>query len=302
MLRLTGEARYADLVELVIYNSMLSGMSLDGTRFRYTNPLARLHGIERGSHDTLERWKVFHCYCCPPNVARTLAGLATLAYGVSSNTLWVHLFGGSQLRTHLPSGGEVRIVQQTDYPWNGHVRFVVERAPPDLSTVKVRIPGWAKGASIRINSEPWPSTPDPGAYVGLRRTWSNGDVVEMELPMMVRLMEAHPLLETCRGQVAVMRGPILYCLESLDLPSNADIRGVSLRRDSRWQERFDPTVSGGAVLLETEALLWPTVPSELLYRPLPLGSARNVRIRMIPYYAWNNRDPNAEMLVWIPVD
>jgi len=120
--------------------------------------------------------------------------------------------------------------------------------------------------------------------------------------MAVRLTEAHPLVETCRGQAAVLRGPIVYCVESLDIPPDADLRGIALRRESRWREKFEPNFLGGVVVLETEALLWPTTQSDLLYLPMPRGPGRPVRIRMIPYYAWNNREPNAEMLVWIPVD
>ncbi len=303
MLRLTGEGRYADIMELVLYNSMLSGMSIDGTRFRYTNPLARLHGVERGTHDTLERWKTFRSYCCPPNVARTLASVQTLAYGVSTDAIWIHLYGGGTLHTKLPGGGEVRLTQQTRYPWEGNITINLHQVAAELATVMLRIPGWASHATIKVNGSPIEQKPQPGTYSPLRRPWAAGDIIELELPMEVRLMEANPLLEAAHGRVAVMRGPLLYCLESDDLPPGIDIRNVALRRGAEWTVRFEPDLLGGVVVLETEGLLWPGKPWDdvHLYRPMEKGPPQSVTLRMIPYYAWNNRTPG-EMLVWLPVD
>jgi DUF1680 family protein len=301
MLRLTGDARHADIVELVLYNSMLSGMSVDGTRFRYTNPLARLHGVERGEHDTLQRWKIFDCYCCPPSVARTLASVHTLAYGLSPDTVWIHLYGAGTLRTKLPGGGELRLTQQTHYPWEGNVTITLDHVPEELGTIMLRIPGWASHATVKVNGEPVEQTPEPGTYCPLRRNWTAGDSVHLQLPMEVRLMEANPLLEAAHGRVAVMRGPLLYCLESDDLEPEIDIRGVALRRGAPWVVRFEPELLGGLVVLETEGLFWPTKPWNSLYRPMEKSTPKPLMVRMIPYYAWNNRTPG-EMLVWLPID
>ncbi len=301
MLRLTGDARFTDVVELVLYNSMLSGMSLDGERFRYTNPLARLHGVERGTHDSLERWRVSRSYCCPPNVARTIAATATLAYGISPNAVWIHLYGSSRLETDLCGGGRLRLIQQTNYPWEGFVKVTLEQVPDGLECVRLRIPGWATESVTRVNGAVLDVPTHPGSYCELRRQWSSGDVIELEFPLKVRLMEANPLVESARGQVAVMRGPLLYCLESCDLDPGVDIRNVALRRNSQWNVRRDSGLPGEMVILETEGLLWPGKPWDRLYRPLEEGSPAPVTIRMIPYFAWNNRGP-CEMLVWIPLD
>lgn len=301
MLRLTGEGRFADVMELVLYNSMLSGMSLDGTRFCYANPLARLEGVERGTHDTPERWRVFQCYCCPPNVARTIAATPVLAYGISADTVWIHLYGSSILQTEFPQGGTLRLRQQTNYPWEGSVKITLEQVPESLKSVKLRIPGWASKCEVKVNGIVANDQLHPGSYCDLRRSWTSGDVIDLELPLEVKLMEANPLMESARGQVAVMRGPVLYCLESCDLEPGVDIRNVALRRGSRWEVRFDPAELGGATILETEGLLWPGKPWDTLYRPMVEGSPRSIKIRMIPYYAWNNRT-TGEMLVWIPID
>lgn len=301
MLRLTGDARFTDVMELVLYNSMLSAMSLDGTRFCYSNPLARLNGVERGIHDTLERWRIFTCYCCPPSVARTIAATPTLAYGISSDAVWVHLYGSSILETSLPQGGRLRLVQQSHYPWEGSIKITLEQVPEVLKSVRLRIPGWASECTIRVNGAAVDQQVNPGSYCDLRRDWSQGDVIELEFPLHVRLMEANPLVESAHGRVAVMRGPLLYCLESCDLDPGTDIRNVALRRDSQWKVRSDSEQLGGAIVLETEGLLWPGKPWDCLYRPMVEGKPKPLTIRMIPYYAWNNR-AQGEMLVWIPID
>jgi len=301
MLRLTGDARYADVMELVLYNSMLSGMSVDGTHFRYTNPLARLNGVERGRHDTLERWRVFTCYCCPPNVARTLAKVQTWAYGVSDDTVWIHLYGTGMLQTNLPGGGRVKLTQKSNYPWEGQVRIKLQQVPAELAEVRVRIPGWAKGATVKVNGKPIDQQPVPASYCRLRRKWAAGDVIELELPLEVTLMEANPLVETAHGRVAVMRGPVVYCLESCDLAPGVDIRNIALRRDAKWTVHHKTDLLGGVTVLESQGLVRPSEAWNVLYRPMSKQPAKPTPLRLIPYYAWNNRGPS-EMLVWLPID
>ncbi|NQT51338.1 glycoside hydrolase family 127 protein, partial [bacterium] len=196
MLALTGDARYADGMETVLYNSMLSAMSLDGTRFFYTNPLARAgKQMPLLSNDTPTRWFTHKCYCCPPSVARTLAKLGGWAYSRSDDGIWVHLYGGNVLRTTLADGTPLTLTQTTEYPWSGAVRLAVAPQQAAAFTLRLRIPAWATGATLTVNGKAVPAAIKPGTYVRIRRTWAAGDVVRLALPMKPRLVQAHPRVE-----------------------------------------------------------------------------------------------------------
>jgi DUF1680 family protein len=304
LLQLTGKATYADVMERVLYNAMLSGVDIAGTHFCYTNPLARgPKEIALLSHDSETRWFTWTCYCCPPNVARTIAGLHEWAYGVSEDGLWVHLYGGSYVETELLNGSRVALVQETDYPWSGEVRLRFEKADGEFA-LHVRIPEWADEATVSVNgiaAEAAPTTAH-GTYVAARRRWKAGDEVRVSLPMRVRLVRAHPLVEEARNQVAVIRGPIVYCLEAVDLPEGVALSEVHLPREATLTPRHDPALLGGVTVLEGEALRirdcgeW----SGKLYQTVSEAQIEKVPIRLIPYYAWANRGP-AEMSVWLPL-
>lgn len=288
-------------MERVLYNSGLAPMSVDGTRFCYCNPLARRDGVPLLNNDTPRRWFTHKCYCCPPSVARTLAKVHSWAYAVSDGAVWVNLYGGSTLATHLPDGSAVALAQATDYPWAGKVTLTVRAAPAGPMAVMLRIPGWADGATVRANGEPLEVPAKAGAYAEVRRRWAAGDVLTLDLPMEPVLVEANPLVETEVDQVAVMRGPVVYCLESIDLPAGVALADVRLPRRPRWTVRHEPGLLAGVTVLETEAVAVPGGgPWQGLYRRLPEGEPRPVRLRLIPYYAWNNRD-ETEMTVWLPL-
>jgi DUF1680 family protein len=299
MLRLTGDAKYADVMERTLYNAVLAGVSLDGKAFFYTNTLRQLDAMPvplRWSR-TREPW--ISCYCCPPNVARTIVQVNTLAYGRSARGVWVHLFGASKLDTTLPDGGRVKLRQETDYPWDGRVKITVEAAPEGDTSLYLRVPGWATGATLEVNGKPAAAT--AGRYAEVRRAWKAGDVVDLALPMKPRLVEAHPLVEETRNQAAVMRGPLVYCLESPDLPKGASVQSITLPVTIRLTPRSDRDLLGGVVALEGKAER--TVESawgDELYREITPAAARPVDVRLIPYFAWANRG-KSEMTVWIPL-
>lgn len=303
MLALTGEAKYADVMERVLYNSMLSGMGVEGKDFFYTNPLRRIKGAPLLSNDSAARWpdttpaSPVHCFCCPSNVARTLAELSGWAYGVSPDTVWVHLYGGSV----FDSAG-IRLVQKTRYPWDGQATITIERTPETPWALRLRIPGWAQGARLRVNGEASDVEVQPLTYAVIERRWSPGDKIQLELPMEVVLIEAHPLVEETRNHVAVMRGPIVYCLESADLPESIALPDVRLPRRPAWQVRHDPDLLRGVTVLETEGAVLPkSAPSSVLYHHAPAGPIERIKLRLIPYYAWSNRR-QGDMTVWIPLE
>lgn len=302
MLLLKGDPRYADVMERVLYNSMLSAMSLDGKSFCYCNPLERRRGVPLGHHDTEHRWVTHTCYCCPPSVARTLARLHTYAYSWSPDGgLWVNLYGGNTLDQPVPGGGWWRLTQTTDYPWAGTVHLEIAEAPVKPVPLNLRIPAWAEGATIAVNGLTAEITAKPGNYARLERTWKAGDTVTLTLPLDVQMLEADPLVAQARGQAAVQRGPLVYCLESADLPEGLSINRVLLPREAKWTLDTQADLLGGVIVLKTEALALPDrEPAAGLYHRLAAGPLTPQPIQLIPYYAWNNRG-SVDMSVWLPL-
>ena len=167
--------------------------------------------------------------------------------------------------------------------------------------IHLRIPNWAKSPQVRINGEDVSDDVNPGEYCSLERTWKSGDAIDIDFGMAVRRMVAHPRLEQARNQVAVVRGPIVYCLESVDLPKGVLIEDVHILREAKWNVRHHENLLGGVTVLETDAVVVPSHDrSQALYQELPIKPARKIRIRLIPYFAWNNRG-EPKMTVWLPL-
>jgi DUF1680 family protein len=301
MLATTGEAKYADEMERTLYNAVLAGVSLDGTRFFYTNALRRLDQMPAPLRWSRQREPWISCFCCPPNVARTIARVHEMAYGRSPGTLWVHHYGGSILDTTLPETGRIRLIQTTNYPWEERVSVRLESTPDAEWVLRLRVPTWATGATLAVNDKPWSVQPAAGSYVEIRRIWTPGDTVELILPQRTRLLQSHPLVEETHGQVAVRRGPIVYCLESLDLPAGTSLKNVSVPRDIEWKAEAAPAELGSVIALSgklsaSDEPAW----GKELYRDLPAATPRTISARLIPYFTWGNRGPS-EMSVWLPL-
>ncbi|MBN1509178.1 MAG: glycoside hydrolase family 127 protein [Sedimentisphaerales bacterium] len=301
MLGITGQARFADTLEQVLYNGLLSTISLDGKKFLYRNTLCQVDDLPfelRWSH---RREPYISCFCCPPNIVRTIAEVAAYAYSLSDNGVWVNLYGSNMLSTRLPDGSTVRLAQRTDYPWDGTVRITIGEAPTTEFSVFLRVPGWTRDAAVRVNGQPVGRSLEPGRYYEMKRRWSQGDRVELILPMTTELIEAHPLVEEARNQVAVRRGPVVYCLESADLPAGVGIQEVALSPAADFSNQFDPDLLGGITVLAGQAQHlaggdW----GSALYREISREPPKPADIRLIPYYAWGNRG-DSEMTVWIPL-
>lgn len=301
MLQLTGEAKYADVLELTLYNALLAGISLDGKQFFYTNTLRQLDTMPAPLRWPRTRQEWISCYCCPPNVVRTVAEVSNYVYGRSDRGVWVHLYGGSTLETEVRGKGRVRLTQETEYPWDGRVKIAIQAAPPEPFSLFLRVPGWAKGATLRVNGRWDRRTFEAGRYAEVRRTWKPGDVLEWDLPMRTQMLQAHPLVEEVRNHVAVKRGPMVYCLESPDLPKGVPVAAVVIPRAAEFKPRFDAKLLGGVTVLEgkAEAILEPAWNDEL-YRDLPPVATKAVEVKLIPYCAWGNRG-KSEMTVWLPL-
>ena len=298
----TGQARFVDILELALYNSVLSGVDLEGTNYFYVNPLRSVSPMPVALRWPHERRPFLSSFCCPPNLARTIAEVSGYAYSKSTNTLWLNLYGSSHIATRLPGGAAIALEQQTDYPWNGKIRIVVEDCTSPEFTLKLRIPGWAKSASVRINQELTDIPASPATYLELRRSWRKGDVVALDLPMPTQLIEANPFVEETLNQVAVKRGPLVYCLESVDLPAGTPLQDVFLPAKADLVARYDQRVLGGVVVLQglgqvRQHQAWEAE----LYREFAPAVPKPVKLRLVPYFAWANRGPG-DMSVWLPLN
>lgn len=302
---LTGESRYSDVVERVMYNAGISGVSIDGDTFCYTNPL-RWYGEEHDllSNDTLERWPTYTCYCCPVQVIRTMAHMHEWIYGIGQGEhggLWIHQFAGSTINTTLGDGASLALRQGTNFPWDGAVAISIETAPADDVSLHIRIPDWATGTTVSVNGEPVDEVA-AGAYLEIRRSWSSGDTISVDLPMAPTLMAAHPKAEEARNQVALMRGPVVYCLESIDLPAGVEMADVHVPRDVAVEAAHEDDLLGGVTVLRGELVRRSSRADggDALYAPMGDVSEESISCQLVPYYAWNNRGV-PQMSVWLPL-
>jgi len=301
MLDITGEAKYAHIAELVMYNGALAGVGLDGRSYFYTNTLRQVDELPFELRWSRVRTPYISCFCCPPNIVRTVAEIGNYVYRVTDEGVWVNLYTGSELDTRLPGGQRVKLSVTTRYPWSGKVTLKVKVAEKADMGLMLRIPGWAKGAKVAVNGESVGGEVKAGEYFRLQRNWASGDVVRLDMPMEVKLLEANPMVEEARNQVAVKRGPIVYCLESMDLPEGVKVPQVLLPAGVKFKAKFEKDLLGGVVVLEGKAEVvrdeeW----KGELYREMGKVKKERVTIRLIPYYAWCNRG-KGEMTVWLPV-
>ncbi|MDH7568643.1 MAG: glycoside hydrolase family 127 protein [Armatimonadota bacterium] len=289
LLQLTADARYADVMERALYNGVLSGVSLDGERFFYVNPLASV-----GDH---HRQPWFGCACCPPNVARLLASLGHYIYSRRDDDVAVHLYIQSSAQLTV-GGGAATLTQSTEYPWEGRVCLAWRLERPARFAMLLRIPGWCREARLWVNGSaiPLKDVVERG-YARVAREWRDGDRVELDLPMRPERIYAHPAVRQNVGRVALQRGPLVYCLEEADHP--VSVHRLLLPRNAPVKARFDNSVLGGVVLLEGEGVALRENGWEgALYRATP-PDASPCLLTAVPYFAWDNRAPGT-MTVWIP--
>lgn len=284
---LLGEARFYDALERALYNGALAGIALDGKRFFYVNPLE-----SDGAHHR-KAW--YGCACCPPNIARLIAALGDYIYAQSDDALYVNLYVGGRVRTEL-RGKPLTLEVRTGYPWQEDIALRIAEGAPQRFKLLLRLPAWCAAPELRVNGEPVGIQRESG-YAVIERDWKAGDTVELRLPMTPTLMEAHPRVEADRWQVAIQRGPMVYCLEESDQP--APLTHLAIRRDHPLNSVWEPELLGGIVVIEGMAELLDSDEAwgDALYRPLRERALKP--FRAIPYYAWDHRRP-CPMRVWMP--
>jgi DUF1680 family protein len=304
MLGIKGESKYADIVELVAYNSALVGISNDGKSYFYANPLRCNRGqIEYRDHrdctESANREPYIACFCCPPNLVRTIAKLSCWAYSLSENGVAVNLFGGNVLETELTDGSPIRLRQESGYPWEGDVTIAVETCRDTPVEILIRIPGWADNCTLLVNGvDPGVQT-SPRTFARIERAWKSGDTIELRLPLDIKLMKGHPRIEETRNQTAIKVGPLVYCIETPDLPEGTSILDVYVPSDIQLEKKHDSEFLGGVTTLTGNVLL-NVERGDAMYEPLGQPEWQSVPLQFVPYYAWSNRG-TSEMTVWLPV-
>ncbi|TMI64580.1 MAG: glycoside hydrolase family 127 protein [Bacteroidetes bacterium] len=300
MFLLTGESKYADIVELELYNSVLSGVSIDGTKYFYTNPLAASKDYP---YDL--RWSggrqpyISKSNCCPPNTVRTIAEISNYMYSIGEKGLYINMYGGNVLSTELHDSTKIKLEQTTNYPWDGKIVITIKESTTRPVNIYLRIPGWAKGYSLKIqNSFPRVRDTENG-YVIAGRKWNAGDKIELNFEMPATLIESNPLVEETKNQVTVKRGPVVYCLESADL-TNQNIFDVVIPSSIKLQPMPMKIGNGEIMALTGEAkMLQNSNWKNKLYREVNTN-LKPINVKLIPYYAWANRG-KTDMTVWMPL-
>ena len=300
MLQATADAKYMDVVENCLYNSVLPGISIDGEKYFYTNPLRLSDELPYKLRWPKERKKLISCFCCPPNTLRTLCQAQDYLYSIAPARMYINMYGASRLQTKVEGIGDITLTQETEYPWDGSITLRIEQLKVRRGTafdIALRIPSWTSEPIVLVNGEKVDLQQEKGYFV-IHRVWKKGDVVMLELPMKTTIVEANPLVEENRGQVAVVRGPIVYCVESQDL-DGIDIDDIALPVTAQFRT-VETTIDGSHVVaLETEAYVRNEAAWEgQLYRPASIEKQKKT-IRFIPYFAWGNRG-KGEMTVWLP--
>ncbi|MFE5035945.1 glycoside hydrolase family 127 protein [Streptomyces sp. NPDC056683] len=299
MALLTGEARYSDLIERTLYNGFLAGVSLDGERWLYVNPLQVRDGhTDTGGDQSARRTRWFRCACCPPNVMRLLASLPHYLASGDEQGLQIHQFVTGTYATD-----RVRVRAETDYPWHGTIAFTVEETPSgEPWTLSLRIPKWCREFRVRCGGETYDSPADDG-WLRLSRTWTPGDLVVLELALEPRLTAADPRVDAVRGCVAIERGPLVHCLEQVDHPGGG-LDDIVLDPSRPLAVKHRPDLLGGVTTVVAAGRRrrvpdrgwWPYAPAT---GPAAEPGGEPVELTAIPYHVWANRE-DGSMRVWLP--
>lgn len=285
MFELTGESKYSDLIERTLYNGFLAGVSSDGMEFFYENPLE-----SDGDHHRKD-W--FTCACCPPNVARLFASLGNYLYAQTDEAVYINQYIGSTASIAV-GATDVEITQQSSLPWEGDVQIQVSTSDPAEFSVHLRIPEWCDDVAVEVNGESVAIEHDE--YLELNRTWKD-DRVTLTLAQNVSQMVAHPNVEADAGAVALTRGPLVYCLESVD--NNRPLHQYILDTPAQFESDYRDDLLNGVTVIRGRA----TVPNssvweDELYLPVETTEHEDTTVTAVPYYDWDNRDPGP-MRVWI---
>jgi DUF1680 family protein len=298
MLLATGNGRYADEMERVLYNAVAGGTSLEGDRFFYSNPLQLRDGHHSDDEDMPSgRLEWYRCPCCPPNLARLVASLNGYLATTDDSGIHLHLLSAGELAVDLP-GGRAALRVTTSYPWDETASIVVDSEHE--WTLALRVPAWCDGASLTVADEPVAVAPGADGYVRVRRAWRPGTEVRLTLPMPPRVLVAHPRVDAVRGCVAWARGPVVYCIEQHDQPAEVALEDIRVPAGATPRAISTTAVPGVPVVLVGQGSVQRAGDGALYAEEVaPRASEEAVEVTAIPYFRWANRGP-CPMRVWIP--
>lgn len=298
MLRMSPRGEYGDLMDKLIYNGTISGMNLEGDRFFYVNPLEswpeRNRKNQQFAHVKSERQKWFGCACCPPNLARLICSLPGYVYHTQGDTVYFALYTSSKADIPLENGTAAFTVK-TGYPWDGKVIISMEKAFSGM-TMALRLPAWVRTYRLNINGK-YAKTHMEDGYLYIQNELNPGDEIVFDMDMPVMVMRANPRVRATAGKIALVRGPVVYCLEEAD--NGFDLHAISVNAGQNMEYRFDPDLLNGVGTITAEAFReinsgWDDNELYADHRPekVPCSAV------FVPYYAWNNRG-TGEMTVWV---
>jgi DUF1680 family protein len=306
MFLITGESRYADLMERLMYNGILSSPGLEGASFFYANPLMLRNGryvrlsANPDEHNTSGRPEWHSVACCPVNTMRLRASLSN--YFATSDETGIQIHQYSNLGISFVYGD---LTIETNYPWDGGIRITVMESGDQPWALSLRVPGWCQNFDIKVNGQEVNFNLLKG-YMTIQRSWNPGDVIEIEFAMPPFFVEADSRVDSIRGCVAIQRGPIVYCLEEHDQEAGVNLLDVEIDPSEKLTSHWQSDLLGGVITVEAIGYQQDRADQQNtgLYRPLILGngnhdSERKVKVTAIPYYAWGNRGLES-MRVWIP--
>jgi hypothetical protein len=304
MLLADPRSEYADVMETALYNGILAGVSLDGSRYFYVNPLEMRPEVAQYRHDhahvETSRTRWFGCACCPPNIARMVASFSSYLYTHDTETVWVQHYAGSRAIMAL---GPARVVvtQVTDYPWNGKIELTIEGGTGAEFTLALRIPSWCPSFTCFLDGRPVETSEMKNGYLQISRRWTGLSTVVLELAMPVLFIQAAPQARELAGKLALRRGPLIYCVESCD--NGPDLHLLSINGSAETAAEYRPDLMGGTCVIQARGhrSLPPgaTGQGAPLYRTASPVPGKSVRITAVPYHQWGNREPNSEMAVWL---
>jgi DUF1680 family protein len=282
-LQQTADTEYADVMERALYNGSISGLSLSGDRYFYDNPLE-----SRGNHHRVP-W--FDCACCPPNIARLIGRIGDLALGTSENAFFVNIPVAFEAKVQLGEA-TVSLKMESNYPWSGEATLHVNPASPAEFAICIRLPGWAEDVSAEAPGEA--EADYEKGYIVYRRRWSAGDVVKLDFGVEPTWVQADPRVRENAGRVALMRGPMVYCAESLDLDFEPQM--LTVDTGAEFEEASVHGLSVPCVKVQGHREIQPE--ADELYYPLGEIESHEVKVPFVPYFAWNNRGKSF-MQVWV---
>ena len=314
MLCVNSEAKYADLMEKILYNGFLSGVSLNGDKYFYVNPL-QSQGREEINPwswpegglkiiEPIKRKYWYDCTCCPPNVLRMFATLPNYFYSISSEGIWIHLYGNNKLNFSF-NETKFTLTQKTDYPWDGKIEIELTLEKPLAFSIFLRIPEWCEKYDIKLNGSPIKKV-FYNNYLEIKRKWRKKEIIHLNFEMGPYLMECNPRVSENRDSIAIQYGPLIYCLESIDNPeiSLLDLM-VKINEDGNLvgglKREFREDLLDGVIIIEGNGEV--ILDENYLYRKFQVKNKkrRKVRFKAIPYYAWANRGISS-MKIWIPYE